>query len=675
MRSEFTRARLVAGAGLSAAAVLCGALTAVSAHAAASTVQNGPIFYKTFQSMSWKGTLYAVNPDGTGRHAVTISGTGYDPNTSAVGRLQVSPDGTKLAFDSQDGRIWVANADGTGAHALTAVAPTDPKTARPAYTDQDPAWSADGKTVYFSRQGIDPMTYTIESIQVGAAAGSEAPFESLSGIDLSVASNGTKSFLQVSKSGYTQVVVDADGNTLTTISGADLGEMASGVLSPDGTKLALVKNGPTDPKTGVTATDLYIADAASNWAVTKVTSLGNVTPWLAPTWSPDGSRVAYATGDVSEPIDGQSAPMDLHTQAPTAGAAAATVVTDPMSTISWQNGALIPVVPPTTPPPASAPVATRLGGADRVATAIAVADAAYGPQSKSLHKAKVAVLSRDDNYADALSGNALAAQKGGPLLLTGTTGLDKRVGVELQKILPAGSVVYVLGGEAALSPQVVKDLTALHYTVSRLAGQTRFDTAVEVAHAVSAHPHTILVATGLNAPDALAAGAAAAQDPAGGVVLLSQDGVLPAVTKAYLAKVSPATTALYGVGRQGVAALKTVPALAAHVTPLAGDDRYQTDLAVASDTTLFPKPTAAGVATGRTWPDALSGGAYIATLHGPLLLVDGPNVPAGVAAWAKAHGAQLTGLTVFGGTNAVPGSAAKGVATDAWGTAWTNNLQ
>jgi peptidoglycan-N-acetylglucosamine deacetylase len=84
---------------------------------------------------------------------------------------------------------------------------------------------------------------------------------------------------------------------------------------------------------------------------------------------------------------------------------------------------------------------------------------------------------------------------------------------------------------------------------------------------------------------------------------------------------------------------------------------------------------AAGVATGRIWPDALSGGASIATQHGPLLLVDGPNVPAGVTAWAKVHGVQLTHLLVFGGQNAVPGSAAKGVASDVWGTAWTSELQ
>ena len=41
------------------------------------------------------------------------------------------------------------------------------------------------------------------------------------------------------------------------------------------------------------------------------------------------------------------------------------------------------------------------------------------------------MISRSDEFADALGGSALAAQKGGPLLLTATNGLDPRVRDEL----------------------------------------------------------------------------------------------------------------------------------------------------------------------------------------------------------------------------------------------------
>lgn len=174
------------------------------------------------------------------------------------------------------------------------------------------------------------------------------------------------------------------------------------------------------------------------------------------------------------------------------------------------------------------------------------------------------------------------------------------------------------------------------------------------------------MATGVNFPDALAAGAAAATDPAGGVVLLSNDKVLPDSTKAYLAGVDPSKANVYGVGGQGVAALATVPALAGHVVPLSGGDRYATGLAVASNATLFSAPTTAGLATGGNWPDALSGGAFIGAAHGPPVLTSGANLAFGEEGWLAGHGGHLQSLAVFGGVGAVPETAVVQAGNAAW---------
>ena len=77
--------------------------------------------------------------------------------------------------------------------------------------------------------------------------------------------------------------------------------------------------------------------------------------------------------------------------------------------------------------------ADRIGGADRIDTAIDASRWSSAKTGTGGRQASVAVISRSDEFADALGGSALAAQKGGPLLLTTTNGLDPRVRDELKQ--------------------------------------------------------------------------------------------------------------------------------------------------------------------------------------------------------------------------------------------------
>jgi len=76
---------------------------------------------------------------------------------------------------------------------------------------------------------------------------------------------------------------------------------------------------------------------------------------------------------------------------------------------------------------ATPPRLARITGADPIATAIAASTrlwrTAADPRS-TLRTAKAAVLARADDFADALSGSALAATTGGPLLLTTASALS-----------------------------------------------------------------------------------------------------------------------------------------------------------------------------------------------------------------------------------------------------------
>lgn len=278
----------------------------------------------------------------------------------------------------------------------------------------------------------------------------------------------------------------------------------------------------------------------------------------------------------------------------------------------------------------------RISGATRLATAIAVSQ----NQFATAGSAKAVVLTRADTYPDALAGVPLAARVGGPLLLTASNSLDPTVRAEIVRVLPAGATVYILGGNAAVSPAVQTTITGLGFTAQRIAGSDRFATAVAVANALG-QPTTVFEATGLNFPDALAGGPAAIN--VGGAILLTNGSTQAPATAAYLAAHSGG--AHYALG--GPAATADPAAIA-----IAGTDRYATAARVAA--TFFATPTSVGVATGTNFPDALAAGPDLASKDAPLLLVPPTGaLPAGTAAELLRFSGTLRTAFVFGGTASV----------------------
>jgi putative cell wall-binding protein len=290
----------------------------------------------------------------------------------------------------------------------------------------------------------------------------------------------------------------------------------------------------------------------------------------------------------------------------------------------------------------SAPV--RLFGADRFGTAIAASQAEF-PTDGS---AGAVVLARADDYPDALVGTALAAAKHAPLLFASGGTLTMPTQVELKRVLPAGGTVYLLGGTAAIPASVATAVTALGYVPVRYSGTDRFGTALAVANALG-NPSTVLLATGVNFPDALAAGPAAAHT--GGVVLLTDGTTLTASVKAYLAA-HPGT--VYAVGGPAVTADKSAIALS-------GADRYATATAVAA--ALFSGPANIGVASGTAFPDALSGGAFEAHFGGPIVLSDPNALPSSTSTYLTGSVSTIVTTTIFGGTAALSAGVAASISS------------
>lgn len=69
-----------------------------------------------------------------------------------------------------------------------------------------------------------------------------------------------------------------------------------------------------------------------------------------------------------------------------------------------------------------------------------------------------------------------------PILLTRNNKLEDKTLAEIERL--GASKVVILGGEAAISSDVLETLEKKGLTVERISGKSRYDTAVKVAEQV-----------------------------------------------------------------------------------------------------------------------------------------------------------------------------------------------
>ena len=158
---------------------------------------------------------------------------------------------------------------------------------------------------------------------------------------------------------------------------------------------------------------------------------------------------------------------------------------------------------------------SRIGGANRFATAAAIAEALPATDEVVVAEGDNADAAR--GWPDALSASALAGSQGLPVLLATRDALP----AETAAALGEQDAVVLVGGDAAISEDVAAEIDGRVGEVRRIAGATRYATSAAVADEVLARegtPAVTWVATGRDHADGLVAAAAAAAQ--GGVLLL-----------------------------------------------------------------------------------------------------------------------------------------------------------
>ena len=304
----------------------------------------------------------------------------------------------------------------------------------------------------------------------------------------------------------------------------------------------------------------------------------------------------------------------------------------------------------------------RVAGADRYATAAAVADAAF-PSGAS-----IAVVATGASFPDALAADYLAGQVGGPVLLTEPTVLPAVTASSSPSW--ARAIVYLVGGTAAVSAGVAAQLGAMvgpngkPLLVVRVFGNDRYSTAAAVANRVPKAQvgqvggvPTALLATGTGFADALS-GSAAAAGAHLPLLLTTPTSLSPVVLPTLKALGVTNVVILGGTGAVSSAVLSALTAAGITVLRIGGADRVATATLVAhwEVTTLGFSGTDVSVARGDDaggGVDALSLGVLAGLGHQPLLLAASPtSLGSALTSWLTAD-TGLAGGTVAGGTGAV----------------------
>jgi putative cell wall-binding protein len=322
---------------------------------------------------------------------------------------------------------------------------------------------------------------------------------------------------------------------------------------------------------------------------------------------------------------------------------------------------------------------------------VAIANASTWDGSKSC--ATDVVVVSGTNFPDALAASFL----GKPVLLTESTKLTDATKTALQQL--GVENVTIVGGTSAVSSDVFNAIKAQDkkacgggastgtISVTRIAGGNRYDTARAVAVSNGNNGagnfdsnvtgacdavKTVILTSGENFPDALAAGALAASGgtrACGGAknipLVLTEPGTLRPEAQEAIGALKPksviivgGTTAVSDTVKGDVDALDGVD----NVTRIAGTTRFETAAKLSDvllDTVLGNFMNRFLVASGLNFPDALVSGPWAGKIGAPIVLSPTASLGADAATAIKNADGSPVGTntvlraTLLGGTGAL----------------------
>ncbi|AKN33469.1 cell wall-binding protein [Clostridium carboxidivorans P7] len=292
---------------------------------------------------------------------------------------------------------------------------------------------------------------------------------------------------------------------------------------------------------------------------------------------------------------------------------------------------------------------TRIGEADRYATAAKVAATNWTTSDN-------VILVTGEGYADAVSASALAKRLDAPILLTTPKVLNQYTESALSTLKVKN--IYIIGGQASVSQQIREKLKE-NYTLVELGGANRYETNAAVANKLvelGVDPGNVMMVGGEGFSDALSVAPIAAAK--GQILLLgmNDNNYMKSVLNFVNANESKVTV----VGTKNVISDSILNSF--NGTRIdGGQDRFDTNLKVLDafkDSINLDKLYVASAsfnANDDGYADALVASALAGKTASPLVLVDKDNSSATVNAlnYIGKNANSTTDLNIIGGIGVV----------------------
>lgn len=285
----------------------------------------------------------------------------------------------------------------------------------------------------------------------------------------------------------------------------------------------------------------------------------------------------------------------------------------------------------------AATLANRLGGNNRYETGAKIVNEGW----TSSH---YAVVASGEGFADALCAAPLAKKYDAPILLTGKNNLDSNTKSELKRLHVKN--VFIVGGPGVVSDNVNSEMKSMGIETTRIYGQNRFETSVQVAKNLG-DTRSIVVTNGFGFADALSIAPVAAQK--GMPILLTDKADLSEQVKGFLKNKSYEKS--YIIGGKAVVSEKIASQLN-NAIRLGGNSRYGTNSAVLSHFANEFSYDKVYIASGENYPDALCGSSLAALSNSPLILV-GTSVDPSVMCSVRAQHDKYNNVIILGGSAVV----------------------